>query len=151
MLVLLQSEAAQALEVKCASPTQPGKLQARSPQAAFSKDHGSRLGTRTVRIGSAKLGGKPGILITAIDQRQKIVSLFCHGSTATDCLVRTTQSKEEPTTWVRGSLTKTPIAAGQFAYTIEKAEAGALLMILFGPNINDYLRKAPAATSDLLQ
>jgi len=139
------------MEVKCASPTQPGTLQSRSPQAAFAQDHGSRLGTCTVRIGSAKLGGKPGILVTVIDQKQKKVSLFCYGSTLTDCLVRATQLKEEPTTWVRGSLTKAPIAGGQFAYTIEKAEAGVLLIILFGPDINAYIRKAPAATTDLLQ
>jgi hypothetical protein len=69
-LALLQSRAAQAFDVKCASPTQPGKLQARSSQAAFAQDHGARLGTCTVRIDSTELEAKPGILITAIDQKQ---------------------------------------------------------------------------------
>ncbi len=164
--VLLLSGAAQAFEARCASPTQPVMLQGRSsrqairpkpnssaralsPQAAYAQEHGSRLGTCTLRVGRAKLGGERGILITAIDQKQNKASLFCRGARATDCLVRTAKPREEPTNWGRGSIIKAPIARGQFAYRIERADAGALLVILFGPDITASLDPSPTLRSDL--
>lgn len=159
--MLLLSGAAQAFEAKCASPSQPliqkggaglgairpranPSIRALSPQATFAQEYASRLGTCQVKGGRARLGGVAGILITAIDSKQNKVSLFCEQVTATTCLVRMAKTRQVASSWARGSLKRAPIARGQFAYRIEKEDAGVLLIILFGPDITAYLHRAPA-------
>lgn len=132
-------------------PGPNSSTKARSLQVAFAQEHNSRFGTCRILVGLAKLGGQSGILITSIDPKQNKASLFCRGAKATDCLVRSAKPREEPTAWVRGSLKKAPIALGQFAYRIERAEAGELLIILFGHDVNNYLHHPPALSTDQVQ
>jgi hypothetical protein len=54
------------------------------------------------------------------------------------------KTRQVASAWSRGSLKIAPVARGQFAYRIEKEDAGVLLIILFGPDITAYLHRAPA-------
>jgi len=53
--------------------------------------------------------------------------------------------------WIRSTLKQHPIAHGQFAYRIERAKGGELIMILFGPDMAAYRPKTAALTSDQAQ
>lgn len=160
-LVLLLPGAARLFNAKCAIPNHhntrterfshqtvragsPRSTKALSPQATYAHKNAAKLGLCKVMVGTARLGGEPGTLITSFGPGRRTTRIFCRRTPSTDCFVRTATPTVDATGWIRSSLKQHPIAQGQFAYRIERAEGGELIMILFGPDIAAYRPKAAA-------
>lgn len=167
-LVLLLPGAARLLNAKCAIPNHhnmrterfshqtirsgsPQSTNAHSHHATFAHKNAAKLGMCKVMLGTARLGGEPGTLITSFGPDQRTTRIFCRRASPTHCFVRTATPTVDSVEWIRSTLKQHPIAHGQFAYRIERAKGGELIMILFGPDMAAYRPKTAALTSDQAQ
>jgi hypothetical protein len=131
-LVLLLPGAARLLNAKCAIPNHhnmrterfshqtirsgsPQSTKAHSHHATFAHKNAAKLGMCKVMLGTARLGGEPGTLITSFGPDQRTTRIFCRRASPTHCFVRTATPTVDSVEWIRSTLKQHPIAHRQFA------------------------------------